>query len=310
MVDDPHRTPLLAKAIRQTVKPGHVAADIGCGTGILSFIAAQSGAAHVYAIDCDKAALDFAKGRAKALGLSDRITFIHGLSQDVQLPKKVDLLLCEIVGSLAFDENILASLLDARRRFLKPGGRIIPEALSLFAALARKKPHLGNSLSEWKTAIFSEDELLSQALCLGKIDTRSFRKSHFQKIAHLKTTGSATLGGILLWPKIVWKGKWTTDCAPSKPLTHWKQGYLPLEPKPLQKETKVEIEVRIGPHPDAPLVETEILWRACAKNEETRNKEIPIEPRTRQMTGLISPRKRTAKSDCDLLIDTLLKKHR
>lgn len=64
---------------------GKTVLDVGCGTGILSMFAAQAGAAHVYALDCSSI-IDHAITIIEENGFSDRVTFIKGRVEDVDLP--------------------------------------------------------------------------------------------------------------------------------------------------------------------------------------------------------------------------------
>ena len=75
-----------------------VVLDIGCGTGILSMFAAKAGAKHVYAVD-NSAIIEKARLNAKENMLDDRITFLRGKIEDINLPvSKVDIILSEWMG--------------------------------------------------------------------------------------------------------------------------------------------------------------------------------------------------------------------
>ena len=67
---------LLAKEMQ--VKEGDVAIDIGCGSGILSIIAAKLGASHVYAVDKSPDVVEIGRQNAEANGVGDKITFFSG----------------------------------------------------------------------------------------------------------------------------------------------------------------------------------------------------------------------------------------
>src|SRR5262249_31907627 len=54
------------------VNPGETVIDIGCGSGVLSFVAARMGADLVYGTDPNLAAITCASRNAKLLGLGDR----------------------------------------------------------------------------------------------------------------------------------------------------------------------------------------------------------------------------------------------
>lgn len=131
MLMDDVRTRSYGQAISQVVRSGDVVVDIGCGTAILSFLACRAGARHVYAIEREPV-IEIAKLVAANVGLQDRITFFHAASFDVELPDLADVVLTETMGTFGFEEGILGSLTDARSRFLKKGGRLIPSGLDLF----------------------------------------------------------------------------------------------------------------------------------------------------------------------------------
>ena len=125
LLADETRTNAFREAIAKTVKPGDVVVDLGCGSGILSYLDCLAGAARVYAIDSTRMA-DVTSLLARHLGLADRITVIQKESREVELPERADLLISETLGVLGFDEGIAGSVKDARARLLKPGAPIIP----------------------------------------------------------------------------------------------------------------------------------------------------------------------------------------
>ncbi|MGI9584075.1 MAG: 50S ribosomal protein L11 methyltransferase, partial [Acidimicrobiia bacterium] len=97
MLADSARTQSFLKAILSTVKPGDVVVDIGAGTGVLSMFAVMAGARMVYAIEREPI-IGVAMEVAEANGLSDRIRFIHGSSDEVVLPEKADVVVSETIG--------------------------------------------------------------------------------------------------------------------------------------------------------------------------------------------------------------------
>lgn len=125
LIADRARTDALRDAILRVVKPGNVVLDLGAGSGILSFFACEAGAARVFAVDRGHAA-DVAALLVRQNGLGERITVIHGLAAETELPVKADVLITETLGAFALEEGILGIVLDARRRLLRPGASIIP----------------------------------------------------------------------------------------------------------------------------------------------------------------------------------------
>lgn len=120
-------------AIAEVIRPGDRVLDLASGTGILGLLACRHGASIVYAIDSGSI-LGLARDISRANGVADRIVAIRGLSTRVELPEPVDLVVSDQIGRFGFDAGLLEYMLDARRRFLRPGGRTIPARLDLCLA--------------------------------------------------------------------------------------------------------------------------------------------------------------------------------
>jgi predicted RNA methylase len=135
MLSDKVRMRAFREAIQRTVRPGDVVVDLGAGTGVLGIWALQAGAARVYAIEQSES-IELARAIARANACEDRMVFLQQNSLDVVLDEPADVLISETLGSFGIDENLLRFLPDARDRLLKPGGRMLPSALRLFAAPA------------------------------------------------------------------------------------------------------------------------------------------------------------------------------
>lgn len=258
MVDDLQRTGPLVRAVKKAVKPGDVVADIGTGLGILAIAAAKMGAKRVWAIDCDGEALAVAYRNAIREKVSDRITFVEGLSFDTDIDERVDVIICETVGSYAFDENILATIADAKKRFLKRGGKIIPERLELWGAPIGKIPSLEGPA---EIARVKKTELMGRPSMLCAVDPEGKVPSKVHVRHKFGSDKSGIIRAIALWPRIVWQKGEITDASPLSPPTHWKQGILPIEARSVRKGEKVGFELIVGPHPDEPRRMTERMWR-------------------------------------------------
>jgi protein arginine N-methyltransferase 1 len=132
-LSDTHRINAFQSAIRVVVRPGDVGLDLASGTGILGLLACQAGAARIYAIESGDIA-DIARRLAHENGFGDRISVINEHSTRVQLPEPVDFIVSDLAGRFGFEAGLFEILSDARRRFLKPGGALIPSAVSLWIA--------------------------------------------------------------------------------------------------------------------------------------------------------------------------------
>jgi hypothetical protein len=120
-------------ALRHTIRPGDTVLDLASGTGILGLIACQAGARRIYAIEMGSI-IELARSLAQANGCADRIVWINELSTRAELPERVDVIVTDGAGQFGVDGGMTETLSDARRRFLKPGGRIIPKTLTLTIA--------------------------------------------------------------------------------------------------------------------------------------------------------------------------------
>ncbi len=152
MVYDRARTQAYERAIARTVRSGDVAVDIGTGTGLLAFLCVRAGARRVHAIERSPLVLDWAEELARANGLADRITFHQADSRTVSLPEKAQVVVSELIGYLAFEEGIVGAMLDARERLLEPGGRMIPQRVTLFAAPVSERHAYPSYVEGWGTA--------------------------------------------------------------------------------------------------------------------------------------------------------------
>jgi SAM-dependent methyltransferase len=226
MLLDQIRCDAYREAIRCTVKPGDVVVDLGAGTGLLSFFALQAGARHVYAIEMTRIA-DVAAELIEANGFRDRITLIRQTSTRARLPERCDVLVTETLSAFCFDtENIIEFVADARERFLKPGGRIVPESADTF-------------LLPVSSESFGIGQLQSR---LYDVDYRPFIKRSAAEYRSLRASGKpfvpfrviadGRLDGFLGWFEARLCEGVTLSNSPYLPLTSWWQLYLPVAEQP------------------------------------------------------------------------------
>jgi len=110
---------------------GKTVLDVGCGTGVLSIFCAKAGARRVFGVDNAEIVKE-AKEIVKDNKLGDRITLIKGLVEDVKLPEpKVDLIVSEWMGYFLFFESMLSTVIFARDKWLRPGGRVFPNRVNV-----------------------------------------------------------------------------------------------------------------------------------------------------------------------------------
>lgn len=142
MLGDRLRMAAFRAAIGEAVRPGHVVLDLGTGTGILAQWALEAGAARAYGLDVSASVLDTAVRRLGGAGFGERFRPVLGMSYGVELPERVDVVISETLGNLVDNESCVPILADARERFLKPGGVLLPgRAQSYLAPVAAERAH-------------------------------------------------------------------------------------------------------------------------------------------------------------------------
>ena len=177
MLHDDRRTGDYLAALAAAVRPGDVVLDIGTGSGVLAVAAARAGARRVYAVEATDIAV-VAERVFEANGVQDRVTLVPGWSRQIELPEKADLLVAEVIGNEPFEEEILETTLDARRRLLKPGARLIPHALTLLArpvrlpeAELRQRAYGRAAVDRWRALYGIDFQPLLDAAIPGPVHT-------------------------------------------------------------------------------------------------------------------------------------------
>jgi protein arginine N-methyltransferase 1 len=199
------------KALGAAIQGGETVLDIGTGTGIHSMFACQAGARKVYAVD-PSPIIELAKAVSIANGFEDRITFIQGAIQDIELPEQVDV----ITAHLGLTD-ILDIVPEAAARHLRQGGVVIPAMAELFCAplesapayeqvLFWEQPHYGLTFmpirriatqSQYACRI-SPRELLAEGARLGAFNL-SKPSDPLDTEAKFKIARDGILHGIAMW---------------------------------------------------------------------------------------------------------------
>lgn len=149
MISDRVRLHAYTEALRRTIKQGSTVLDIGTGLGILALLACRFGARRVYAIESE-AIINVAREIAASNGLDGRIEFIEGLSTKVNLPERVDVIVSDMNGKLPWHQQHLIAVADARRRFLAPGGVIIPKKEVVWFGVVEAPQSYSRHLQPWE----------------------------------------------------------------------------------------------------------------------------------------------------------------
>jgi 2-polyprenyl-3-methyl-5-hydroxy-6-metoxy-1,4-benzoquinol methylase len=230
--------------------------DVGCGSGILSFFAAQAGARVVYAVEASSCA-KYAELLVKTNPiLGNKIRVLHGKVEEIELPEKVDILVSEPMGTLLVNERMLETYIYARDHHLRPGGIMFPTNGTMYLA-AFSDEGLYNEISskssfwnhesfyginlnvlseEARQGYFSQpvvDQIPPQALVSNSvvhlIDFASVDHEDlvdFEIPLSLQVGRPCTVHGIASWFDVSFAGSTchrVLSTSPGVPLTHWYQ---------------------------------------------------------------------------------------
>jgi protein arginine N-methyltransferase 1 len=247
LIADRVRNDALQRALTAVIKKGQTTvADIGAGTGLIGLMAARLGAREVFLYEVAEVA-----GVAAKVLKANRARNCHLIpchSTEMQNPPKVDVVVSETLGNYPFEEHIIETLNDARRRFLKPGGTIIPRSLAQFIApVIADRIHrelcawdeCGFDLSAPKTMslnniyvrTFAPKELLeagASAEVWDKIDFAVANRTGRKGTVRWRLDRPTTIFGFATWWTAELAPGITLSTAPASTRTHWEQLYFPL----------------------------------------------------------------------------------
>lgn len=246
MMADERRVAAYSQALRRAIRPESVVLDLGCGAGIMTLLACRLGARRVYAIEADDV-IQVAKEIAKANGCAERIVFIQDLSTRVSLPERVDVVFSDLRGVLPLYQRHIPSIADARRRFLAPGGVLIPRQDTIWAAPLEAPQVFQRLRAGWETSRdgldleaglryatnelhrerFAPEQLLAEpgrwaTLDYGVIEDANV-SGDLQWTIHRAGTGH----GFVAWFDAVLAEGVSFSNAPEEPETVWGSAYFP-----------------------------------------------------------------------------------
>jgi len=269
MLADKIRMQSYQKAIHETVQNGDIVCDIGTGSGILAFFALQAGAKKVYAIEQNEI-IEEAKNLAQLNGLDKKIVFLKGRSDKIELPEKVDVITSELIGYFGLEENLNRFKIDARERFLRPGGNLVPQWLELYLVPVQFNDFWSDKIGLWNKDFYGLDfspvkesaaeERYLVADCANKVVSMAkpalISRLDFYKISSIPLSYYAefTLNknghahGLLGYFKAGLSRNVILSTSHQDRPTHWRQSFFPFsEPSQVKKDDKICCKVKSIP---------------------------------------------------------------
>lgn len=264
LMGDTLRNTAFAHALDAAIVPTETTVtDLGAGTGFLSALALQLGAKRAILYEAGEIA-DVCADFMKRNNLKDW-TLIRRHSEEVKDPVRTDVLVSETLGNYAYEEHIVEIFRDAKR-FLKPGGVMIPSQVQQFVSPVITS-RLWDEINVWDRIGYGLDFSTAKKLTLNNMYVKAVLPGELLGGGHdarLWDTLSAAEPGssrrhgrgawtisepqtiygfclhwdALLMPEIVL----STD--PRGEPTHWDQIFLPLS-EPIQVNAGESLHVEI-----------------------------------------------------------------
>jgi protein arginine N-methyltransferase 1 len=289
----------------QAICPGKIVCEIGVGLAPLSLMALQAGATRVYGIELSAETLQVATKIMAENGYGpDRFVPVAGLSTNVTLPEKVDVLLSETLDSMGIGENTAIYMADARERLMKAEACFLPASLDCHVALASPALYAermafwtetmpstygmeyGVAAEEFKdckhTIPVKSEELASAWVPWQQIDFRS--DTSYRRLVPLVmpvTRSGEILGFATAFDARLSEGVHIRTF-PTDASTHWHQGFNAF-PQPIQANLGdvIYMELDIASNPD-PAIRFEMRVVSGSADEVTQF----VRQRSVQLKGL------------------------
>lgn len=249
LIADRLRNEAFYGALQSVIEPGKTTvADIGAGTGLLGAMAAKLGAREVYLYETAAVA-----GVANEILKRNKLRNCHLFpyhSTEMDEPPRADVIVSETLGNYAFEENIIATVADARKRHLKKGGVIIPRLVTQWVCPVISD-RIHDELTAWDGVGHGLDFSFARTMSLNNIyvrtlvanelldggraalawdsvdltvDARSSRKGS----GRWHASAAQKVYGFALWWDAELVAGISLSTSPLLPKTHWEQLYLPL----------------------------------------------------------------------------------
>ena len=263
MLADPVRGAAYLAAVRESVRPGMVVADVGAGPGVLGVYAATLGARRVFLVEPD-ASVNAARVLAAENGVAERVEVIRAPSTEIELPERADVIVSDLRGVTPFHGRHLEAAADMRRRLLAPGGVCIPLRDRVYAALVEDDALYARAVGAWSSVSGTlEHESLTSLMANGWFRTRASGEQLLSEAAPFVTldydrpapalqacwdahaTRDGIAHGLLLWFDTDLTDRIALSNAPTAPPALYGQAFFPFRPTfTMRRGGRLRVELR------------------------------------------------------------------
>ena len=134
MLNDKHRNDMFRKVINKYVNKNSIVLDAGSGIGILSMFASKKTNNTIIAVEKDAIICDLSKRILNDNNVKN-VEIINKSITDLNLNKKFNILICELIGDYFIQEGIIPYIKYIKNNFLLPNSIIIPYGGNIYARL-------------------------------------------------------------------------------------------------------------------------------------------------------------------------------
>lgn len=268
MIKDRIRTSAYQQALARVIKPGDVVVDLGAGTGLFTLHACRLGAKLVHAIEPNPI-IQVAREIVQANGFLDRVAFHQAMSFDVDLPQPADVVVTDPRGVLPLKERAIPTIIDARRRLLKPGGVLVAQRDTMWAALVEAHEIYSSHCEDpWRRSNdgfnleaarqrrvntmsrhdLKPGQLLSDPVRWATLDYRTVETASAHGTVEFEVLRPGLADGFILWFDSELIDGINLSNVPGKPELIYGQLFFPLqEPLPVLPKQLITVDVRADP---------------------------------------------------------------
>ena len=140
MLADEARMSSFKKALEYVVPRGGRVLELGGGTGVLSFFAAQK-AARVWCVERNPELVDTARRLLALNGVDDKVEVVQADANEYLPPERVDVVVCEMLHSGLLREKLAPLMASFKARYLAHFGPPLPTLVPEAAILGLQPVH-------------------------------------------------------------------------------------------------------------------------------------------------------------------------